>query len=56
MLSLYLCVLDRTTDIATSKFPLATHQVYVSPDGEVWDAMLNQTNIGMNANKLVTPH
>ncbi|KAL5535104.1 hypothetical protein ACEPAF_3197 [Sanghuangporus sanghuang] len=28
-----------------------THQVYVSPDGEVWDAMLNQTNIGKNANK-----
>lgn len=30
-----------------------THQVYVSPDGEVWDAMLNQTNIGKNANKSV---
>ncbi|KAH8120683.1 PARP-domain-containing protein [Phellopilus nigrolimitatus] len=28
-----------------------THQVYVSPGGEVWDAMLNQTNIGKNANK-----
>ncbi|THH11380.1 hypothetical protein EW145_g694 [Phellinidium pouzarii] len=28
-----------------------THQVYVSPDGEVWDGMLNQTNIGKNANK-----
>ena len=30
-----------------------THQVYVSSDGEVWDAMLNQTNIGKNANKCV---
>lgn len=30
---------------------LATHQVYESPDGQVWDAMLNQTNIGKNANK-----
>ncbi|EJD04410.1 PARP-domain-containing protein [Fomitiporia mediterranea MF3/22] len=28
-----------------------THQVYVSPEGEIWDAMLNQTNIGKNANK-----
>ncbi|KAA1468416.1 PARP-domain-containing protein [Dentipellis sp. KUC8613] len=27
-----------------------THQVYAS-DGEVWDAMLNQTDIGKNANK-----
>ncbi|KII86355.1 hypothetical protein PLICRDRAFT_164856 [Plicaturopsis crispa FD-325 SS-3] len=27
-----------------------THQVYAG-DGEVWDAMLNQTNIGNNANK-----
>ncbi|KAL5534672.1 hypothetical protein ACEPAG_1136 [Sanghuangporus baumii] len=34
----------------TSSF-VNTHQVYVSPDGEVWDAMLNQTNIGKNANK-----
>ncbi|KDQ10244.1 hypothetical protein BOTBODRAFT_136978 [Botryobasidium botryosum FD-172 SS1] len=30
---------------------VSTHQVYVSPDGQVWDAMLNQTNIGKNANK-----
>ncbi|KAI5120236.1 hypothetical protein M0805_000050 [Coniferiporia weirii] len=30
---------------------VSTHQVYVSPDGEIWDAMLNQTNIGKNANK-----
>ena len=27
-----------------------THQVLVTPDG-VWDAMLNQTEIGKNANK-----
>ncbi|KAJ3533877.1 hypothetical protein NM688_g7220 [Phlebia brevispora] len=27
-----------------------THQVYVSEEG-VWDAMLNQTNVGKNANK-----
>ncbi len=27
-----------------------THQVLVTPEG-VWDAMLNQTEIGKNANK-----
>lgn len=34
-----------------SQIRSASHQVYVSPGGEVWDAMLNQTNIGKNANK-----
>lgn len=30
---------------------VATHQVYVDPSGEVWDAMLNQTDAVNNNNK-----
>lgn len=31
-----------------------SHEVLVTPEG-VWDAMLNQTDLGKNANKCATP-
>jgi poly [ADP-ribose] polymerase len=31
--------------------PLANYQVYIDGDGTIWDASLNQTNAGANANK-----
>jgi poly [ADP-ribose] polymerase len=31
--------------------PLASYQVYIDNDGTIWDAALNQTQAGLNANK-----
>ncbi|KAI9753214.1 MAG: hypothetical protein M4579_005280 [Chaenotheca gracillima] len=47
------CFAAPTTASLPAYIPLflGTHKVYIGDDGAIWDAALNQTNVGNNANK-----